>query len=373
MPGKIIGLHGGVKTISFAADSQSFTTVNVWNTLVSWQLPIANVLRHMIPLTGRQTTVQSVRFSPDGGTLVTSTNDGALRLWTAAGQPKGDLLQVGSPSMLADFTADGNHIIVAGDDGTRVRIFDMVGHVTQTFAGHVGTVIYAALSPDKARVALALAGGSAEIIDLATGKRNGVGRGHEGWIMGVAFTPDSKRLVTAGADDTVRFWDLTGQPAGKPIQAGQGQVLGVAVSPRGGLIVTAGDDGTVKLWTAVGEAVGQLIGHRGKVLGVGFNPDGTLVTTSGVDGTLRLWSASGATLARYPGYVGPLATEGSGGDFGTPSVGFSPDGRSVAVPANGGIVRVWRIQSLDELLQRACDWLTDYFASHPSAPGICTH
>jgi WD40 repeat protein len=264
-----------------------------------------------------------------------------------------------------------DHIIVAGDDGT-VRILDMVGYVTQTVAGGGGIVIYAALSPDKERVALALAGGSAEIIDLATGKRNGVARGHEGWIMGLAFTPDSKRLVTAGADDTVRFWDLAGQPAGKPLQAGQGQVLGVAVSPRGDLIVTAGDDGTVKLWTALGEGMSQLIGHRGKVLGVGFNPDGTLVATSGVDGTFRLWSVTGATLARYPSHVGPLATEASGGDFGTPSVGFSPDGRSVAVPANGGIVRVWRIQSLDELLQRACDWSTDYFASHPSAPGMCT-
>jgi WD40 repeat protein len=99
----------------------------------------------------------------------------------------------------------------------------------------------------------------------------------------------------------------------------------------------------------------------------------TSVTTSGVDGTFRLWAASGATLARYPSYVGPLATEASGGDFGTPSVGFSPDGRSVAVPASGGIVRVWRIQSLDELLQLTCDWLTDSFTSHPAAPGVCSH
>ena len=357
-PAEIIGLHGGVKQILFSADSASFTTINVWNTVVSWQLPTTNVLQHMIPLTTHQSTVQSVRFNRSGSKLVTSTRNGAIQLWTATGHPDVSPIEVGVPIILADFTADEDHIVVVGADGT-VRILDLAGHTTQTIAGSESTVIHAALSSDKRRIGLAIAGGSAEIIDLGTAKRNHVGPGHQGWIMGVAFTPDD-RLATAGADDTVRFWDLDGRPAGNPIQAGQGQVLGIAVSPRTGLIVTAGDDGTVKLWSAAGEVASELIGHRGKVLGVAFNPDGTIVATSGVDGTFRLWSTSGAELARYPGYFGPLASEVSGADFGTPSVGFSPDGRGVAVPTNGGIVRVWRVQGLDELLRRACDWLERY-------------
>ncbi len=30
-------------------------------------------------------------------------------------------------------------------------------------------------------------------------------------------------------------------------------------------------------------------------------------------------------------------------------------------------VRVWRLDNLDTLLTRGCDWLQDYLATHPTA------
>jgi WD40 repeat protein len=46
---------------------------------------------------------------------------------------------------------------------------------------------------------------------------------------------------------------------------------------------------------------------------------------------------------------------------------FSPDGKYLATVSTNGIVRLWRVETLDELLARGCDWLKYYLASHPEA------
>lgn len=372
LPATTVGLHGGVRRITFAADSRSFTTANVWDSTVAWAFPSANVARHVTVLAGDGTTVQSVRFSPSGRMLVTVSRNGtAVQLWTGDGQRQGSPITSEKQVVLADFTADEQGITTVSKDGA-IDTLDLAGRPTGRYASQPGqNVIYAAISADRTHLALATAGGGGEIVELAAGRRSPLRGNSGGWIYGLDFLPDGKRLITAGADDTIRFWTLAGQPQGAPISAGQGQVLAVAADPSRDLIVSTGDDGTVKLWTTAGAPSGQLIGHRGKVLGVGFSADGALVGTSGGDGTFRLWSLAGANLLRVQGYLGPSNSELSGGDFGTPGVGFGADGRHFAVPRNDGTVALLRFQTLDELVQGACAWLGEDIALHPVERTLC--
>jgi WD40 repeat protein len=46
---------------------------------------------------------------------------------------------------------------------------------------------------------------------------------------------------------------------------------------------------------------------------------------------------------------------------------FSPTGECLATAGKDGTVRLWRVEGLNELLSRGCDWLKDYFATHPKA------
>ena len=67
-----------------------------------------------------------VEFSPDGAVLVTSANDGRIRLWDGrTGADRGSLRAV--PAGVASFVTfleDGHALMVAGGDGS-VRYWDL--------------------------------------------------------------------------------------------------------------------------------------------------------------------------------------------------------------------------------------------------------
>ncbi|MEQ8535924.1 MAG: hypothetical protein RIB93_00425 [Coleofasciculus sp. D1-CHI-01] len=52
------------------------------------------------------------------------------------------------------------------------------------------------------------------------------------------------------------------------------------------------------------------------------------------------------------------------------SVTFSPDGAQIASASDDGTVRLWRVETLDDLLVRGCNWLRDYLRTHPDVSDL---
>lgn len=369
---QLIGLQGAARFLAVNPDSIHFSTTDVWGTVVDWDLSGASRALQAT-LNGHRSTVRAIGFTPDGTRVATGSTDGEIRTWSTSGQQIGETISNGDGAVVA---------VWLGGAGNRVLAVDERGHVKEwqqnasapAERATVGSadVIDAAIGSDGQGVGVAIAGGDARFFDLRTGKSASVRGGHTGWIMGVAFPPQANVIATAGADDTVGLQRPSGEAFGAPIRALQGQVMGVAFSPDGHVLATAGEDGTVKLWNLAGTQVGQLIGHERKVLAVRFSPDGRLIASAGADGTIRLWLRNGEQVSQWSGQAGFLAEEALGGSFGTAGISFSPDSRSVAIAGLGGAVRIYRIQSLNELLDDACTWLGPYLASHADSPKVCT-
>jgi WD40 repeat protein len=69
---------------------------------------------------------------------------------------------------------------------------------------------------------------------------------------------------------------------------------------------------------------------------------------------MRLWDLSGSQLAEFRGHQGWIL-----------SACFHPNGKFLATGSSDRTARLWRVEGLDELLLRGCDWLKYYFASRP--------
>ena len=151
----------------------------------------------------------SVKFSPDGRTLASASNDQTVRIWDiSTGTNISTLTGHIDRVHCIDFNNDGSLLASGGRDNTIV-FWDMVN-------------------------------GSSRIIQLA----------HAEEVRKIAFSKDGNTLVSCGGwdDPIVKLWDVdTGQMIKTLIGHGY-TVLDVAFTPDGKTLATGSPDGTVMLW-----------------------------------------------------------------------------------------------------------------------------
>jgi WD40 repeat protein/O-acetyl-ADP-ribose deacetylase (regulator of RNase III)/tetratricopeptide (TPR) repeat protein len=385
------GHQGMVRSVSFSPDGQQLATAGYDGTVRIWNL----LGQQLAQLNGHCAPVLSVCYSPDGQYLTTAGSDGTARLWDLSEkylpQLKGHQGSVWSVS----FSPDGQLIATTGRDGT-ARLWNLSGQQLAQFEGHQGSVWTVSFSPNGQYIVTTGSDSTARLWNLS-GQQLAQFDGHQGWVTRVIFSPDEQCLATVGRDGTARLWDLSGQLISQ-VTPQQGWVWSVSFSSDGQLVATVGldstpplldssgrliiqlkgdrgkigstsfspdgqylataslEDGTARLWNLSGQQLAQFDGNQGWVISVSFSPDGQLVATGGEDGSVCLWDLSGRKIVRFESNQGTIY-----------GMSFSPTGECLATAGKDGTVRLWRVEGLDDLLARGCDWLKDYFVTHPEA------
>jgi WD40 repeat protein len=274
---------------------------------------------------------------------VTAAADGVVRLWRSDGSASPRVLRAsaadGSGASAAAVSPDGKVVVTAG--GPVARFWDAASGRALGSYTDPDCLWSAAFDAASRRAVLASsscfasderAPGSAQIVDVASGRLVRTLRGHADRVGDAAFSPDGTLVVTASDDGTARIWSAADGRWVRTLAGHTDAVVSAAFSPDGRLVVTASADGTARVFdVASGRSLHTLIGHAGDVASAAFSPDGKLVVTAGDDGTARIWDVgTGRQLQILGGGAGALAR-----------ASFSPDGRLVLTAGEDGTARIW--------------------------------
>ncbi|MBB5806004.1 WD40 repeat protein [Saccharothrix ecbatanensis] len=281
---------------------------------------------------GTELAVGSASYSSDGRSLLTTCDDGVLRIWDLmTGVVRSEFTGIAGLRRTAAFSPAGPTFAFTTETG-----FTTIGpDGTTTYKSD--TVHWLAISPDGTQLLTSSADRTLTLRDRMTGARlavydtehpktNAIAlspesgtfavAGHDGTtavhrstdkvlllkedrpVLSVAFSPDGSRIATGAIDGTARVWDLAGEQLSARLEGHEQPVHDVAFSPDGRRVVTASSDGTARVWSTSGEHLLTLVGHMTTLGSVTYSPDGTRIATTSSDGTARIWDAdSGAELA----------------------------------------------------------------------------
>ncbi|MEM1291298.1 MAG: hypothetical protein AAGH67_07485 [Cyanobacteria bacterium P01_H01_bin.162] len=285
-----------------------------------------------------------VVFSPDESTIATAGADCTVRLWDSkTGEARSEVMQHEADAFVYSvaFSPDGNYIASADSRG-RLFLWTAAGEPLGNFLPTEG----GSENPEKQPV------------------------------FAVKFSPDGDYIATASEDGNVKLWALeVGQDGNRqlpaqPIATLAGHRQGAtSVDFSGdGLIATAGKDGTVRIWEMAAvlqpdpQPIQVLSAYSQRVTWVEFQqredaPTEWLATAS-KDGSVIIWDRSLEGWGfQQPGNVFKRRYQFAGHQEGAFSATFIHDGQQIAVAQGDGDIKLWRLESTPQLIERACQWL----------------
>ncbi len=148
----------------------------------------------------------SAHAAPNG-TLATGDRDGFVRVLDADGTERRRFRAHDDWVRSVRFSPDGTRVLTTSRDNT-ARVWSATGALRVELRAHTATVARGVFSPDGARIATASTDHTARLW-TADGAPLATLRGHAGQVWDVDFRDDGEWLWTASYDRTVLHWPAT--------------------------------------------------------------------------------------------------------------------------------------------------------------------
>lgn len=401
-------------SFAFSPDSEMLAYTD-WDTKVT--LVNTHTGQQIIKIDTQVEPIVSVVFSADGKTLHHSFYLNELKLWNPS---TGELIHH-LKNHSANITAlafNGNAEIVGMvGTGEPFEVFDL-GHETRTFRGYSSGILTQAQSPDGRFTAKGGADleGRIELLDRRTGQIIRVFTGHKAAVQSLAFRPDSKLLASTSEDDE-KMWQVeTGKeiynrknrinaamyyysPSIAFIQTDSSEIPvlmssylysnfehSIAIQSRekgvefdwygggGGwssigyatlsadrkVLARADDDQPIQLWNLqTNEELGAINLNSKDFYAISLSPTGNLLAVKSERGQeFTLWDVETKTAIKtFPGH-----------STGTRNVIFSPDGQMLASIGRNATIKLWNLQTGDEIQTLRAYSSVDALTFHPFEP-----
>ncbi|ETO24227.1 WD repeat-containing protein [Reticulomyxa filosa] len=269
--------------------------------------------------------VNSVRFSPDCTKIVSSSNDGTVRIWDVeSGKEVQTLKGHSGPVIGAQFSTHNDMIMSFSEDNT-IRLWNKTWKTEKILVGHSKTVTNAQFSWDNQMIVSMSLDETIRIWDVNSGNEikrrsevnnarfssNGLSIAaitkHTIVIWNIQFgerkkilgkylwdvsrsqlSPDGKSIAIDSSDE-LRIWDIVSNKE-KKVLICQSKIRDFKFSSDSQTIVSCSDDKIIRIWNVkFGIEIQALQRNLNGVTSVDIAPNGNFIVSSSDDGTICLW------------------------------------------------------------------------------------
>ncbi|MEZ4706892.1 MAG: WD40 repeat domain-containing protein [Caldilineaceae bacterium] len=307
--------HGGDRVVTAGADR----TIRIWDVETGAELFKAE---------GFDEKVEIARWSPNDAYIATAHAAGPVRVWSVENQEEPLLVFIQHPKTVIsiEWSNTGNQIVSTSQDGT-IRVWDALNsQIAYRFDDQgsnnpksIWGVNLARWSESAQKIALAGKDGTAHIWQADTGNVLVTLADHSRELLdvssdevsAVAWSQDGQRLLTASYDTTARIWRLAAASELPTFSRSTSNVSAAVWNHDESWLLTASQDGTASVWNAQTGVISFTVSHpatddqAGGIWQAKWNQAETQILTAGGDGTARLWNAAnGAPMAVLGGHMG---------------------------------------------------------------------
>jgi serine/threonine protein kinase/WD40 repeat protein len=349
--------------LSFSTDGKRLAsagrdgTVRVWDVAALQERAVFRPEKDPRP-TSRERggrAIRAVSFAPDGLSVISGGQDGAVRLWNFAGQKEEEVeLDVRAPLGAAALNADGHTLVLAERVTRQIKVWalgdpaaDVGPKPKRTLHGLDAPPAAVAVNQDGSVVAAATAQG---VFVWRTGADDRPKRVFEGPAVSVAA--HGNELVVASDDGRLVWLDLaTGRSRHSMAQV-TGRAHLAQFSPDGRKLITASGP-ALQVWDAdTGEMLFmQVLAHfTHRITAVAVRPGDTTgpweMASADDGGLVKVWEfkPKGEALEARERPAPPGLTDPVG------ALAFTADGRTLA---SGGVDRAVRLRDPETGQERA--------------------
>ena len=295
--------NGTPNDIAYSPDGKHLavaTTIGIW-------LYETDTYKPLSLLTGHTDSVQTVKFSADGPTLASGSNDTTIRLWDPHSGQNIRVLKGHQTAIRGiAFSRDGLTLASIGSNDKSVRLWNVkTGKLKAILKGCSTDILSLAFSPDGETIAAGEINGTVTLLSTKTKKRITTLVGHglapsditePGSVLSLAFSPDGATLASGSRDTTIRLWNTKTADHKVTLTGHGGRVPTVVFSSDGKTIASGAtythwsSDSSIRLWDAKSGKHIRTIKTPSRTYALAFSPDNETLASIGADGNIRIWN-----------------------------------------------------------------------------------
>ncbi|MGB3637117.1 MAG: serine/threonine-protein kinase [Rivularia sp. (in: cyanobacteria)] len=282
---------------------------------------------------GKNCYVYSVAISPDGKTLVNSSNDKTLKFWDF--KTKEPLKVIPETNIIRSLAISPNgQIIVSGSEDGVIRIWNLkTKELKKTLKAHTKTIRSITISPDGKTLISGSSDNTIKIWNIETGDLKEQLTKHKKAVYSMVLASDGKTLISGSGDKTIKIWNLETGELKQEFNNPQSEILSLALTPDGKTLISGSADGSIQIWNIQTGEQENLFPKVNKWIGsLIVTEDGKSLISGSADGSIQIWNLETRELIKKL----------SQHKYAIYSLSISPDGKSLISGSADCKINIWQ-------------------------------